>query len=1088
MRSNFIKTIFVCILTAVSAVSLSAQTAKVSGTVTDDKGEPVIGATVLVVGTMNGTQTDLDGKWELNVGDPQTAVIQFSCIGYESLEESVGNRAIIDVIIAENTESLDEVVLVGYGTQKKVNLTGSVSSVNFSEIAENRTIISASAALAGLAPGMSVQQTSSQPGSESTTIRIRGTGSFTSSASAPLVLVDGIEWSLDNVNPSDIESISILKDAASTAIYGTRAANGVILVTTKGGVAEKPRISYSYNAVLQTPYNNLNWIGDFADYMEVMNESYENSGADHVFSQTTIDLWREKKKDPNGLNEYGMPNYMAYPNTDWFTAIFNNGFSQEHNISISGGSKVVRYMVSGSYLDNEGIMTRHNLNTGAQKATFRTNIEADVTKWFTLGTKFYGQLVQTGTAAVSTLFGYLYQTSPGIWPGEDNMWGTPASSEDLPNSNNLFYQASGTGGKNQEWRLNGTLYAKIRPYKGVSIEGSFNYAPTFELDHTYSTPNGRWDYVTNTRYTESSLSNATVTDYTGRNYRASVDLLARYDAVFKRDHSFSALVGYSTQTYLTWAYQVKKMGATDWSLNDGSTYSDLYSAGYSSRSGYGLRSYFARVNYGYKDRYLFEANVRVDGSSVFGSDTRYGVFPSFSAGWRISEEPWMESSRRWLNQLKLRASWGETGNNQGIGNYTWQATYTAGNVVVDGSNATSLYIASMSNVNLKWETTSTLDIGIDAGFFNNRLTADIDYYYKGTRDILYTPSTYMTMGNFSQVPSNLGNLWNQGVEIALNWKDTAGKDFYYYAGVNFSFNKNRVTNFKGTLDYGYDENGDFYTNFSNVAEGWGTAGYLIEGHAIGEHYIYHLYNGTGAGYSGGAVDINAGPKDGMIRTESDMEWVRAMIDAGYTFGGSSTISKTALWYGDFIYADLNGDGNYGNSYDRYFTGHSSSPSYNLGVNLGFSWKGLEFSMIWSGAFDYYLNWTTEFYNTSTAQRGSAISQRIADDHYFYDPENPTDSRTNLNGKYPRFTNWIKNNSQSDFYEYKADYFKLKNVTIAYTLPQNWTKKFYVQALKFYVSGENLATITSYPGMDPEIGTSIGYPLMRQYTLGAQITF
>ncbi|MCD8313015.1 MAG: SusC/RagA family TonB-linked outer membrane protein, partial [Bacteroidales bacterium] len=673
MKAKFFTTILVCILSVISAAGLHAQSAAVSGTVTDDKGQPVVGATVLVEGTLNGTQTDLDGKWTLQVSDPQTAVIQFSCIGYETISESLGNRTSLNIVMAENFESLDEVVLVGYGTQKKVNLTGSVSSVNFSDISENRTIITTSAALAGLAPGMMVQQTTAQPGSESTSIRIRGTGSFTSSASSPLVLVDGIEWSMDDVNPSDIESISILKDASSTAIYGTRAANGVILITTKNGQEGKFRINYSYNGVFQTPYNNLDWVSDFADYMEYMNEAYENSNQAHPFSQSSIDLWREKKLDPNGLNEYGMPNYMAYPNTDWFSEIFNNGYSQEHNLSVSGGSKHVRYMISASYLDNTGVMTRYGLNSGAKKGTVRANLEADVTKWFTLGTKLYGQLVSTGTASISNVFNYLPQTSPGIWPGEPNKWGIPASTEDSPNSNNLFSQGSGTGGTKLTWRLNGTVYAKVRPYKGVTIEGSFNYTPRFGENHTYGVENGRWDYVTNTQYSTSNLSTSSVTDYTWRSYSVNTDVLARYEATFNSEHSLGVLLGYSTTKYDTWSYQVQKRGATDWSLNDGSTYSDLYGSSYSPHSGYGLRSYFARVNYGYKDRYLFEANVRVDGSSVFGTNNRYGVFPSFSAGWRISEEPWMKSASNWLDQLKLRASWGETGNNQGIGNYTWQA-------------------------------------------------------------------------------------------------------------------------------------------------------------------------------------------------------------------------------------------------------------------------------------------------------------------------------------------------------------------------------------------------------------------------------
>ncbi len=1088
MLKKLTKMISLCILLTAFAVAANAQVT-VSGNVVDTNGQPVVGATILVVGTMNGTQTDFEGNWRLQVSDPQNDVLEFDCLGYDTIEEAVNNRAVINVILAESNVALEEVVFVGYGTQKRVDLTGSVTAIKFDEMAENRTIVSTSSALAGLSAGMQVFQTSSQPGKETSTIRIRGTGSFTSSASNPLVLVDGVEWSMDNVNPNDIESISVLKDAASTAIYGTRAANGVILITTKKGEEGKPAISYSYNAVWQTPYNKLKWVNDFADYAEYLNEANDMAGNAHTFSDYTISTWREKKKDPNGLNDYGVPNYMAYPNTDWFDALFSTGFSQQHQMSISGGSKGVRYMISGSYLDNTGIISKNDINSTSQKATFRANVEANVTDWFTIGTNTYAQFVALGTADVDNAFFYLSQTSPGIWPGEPDKWGRPASTEDSPNSNNIFFQASGTDGTQHTWKINSKVFATIRPYKGLSIEGDFNYAPTFTMNHTYSQPNGRWDYTTNTRYTSSDLADATVSDYTYRDYYVNTDVLIRYETVIKNDHELKVLLGMSTTDYKTWDYEVVKKGATDWSLNDGSTYSDLYSSDYTAREGWRLRSYFARVNYAFKNRYLFEANVRIDGSSVFGSENRYGVFPSFSAGWKIHDEPWMAGSRRWLDELKLRASWGETGNNQGLGYYTWQSTYNTGNVVVDGSNAVGLFIASMSNYDLKWETTSTLDIGVDAAFFNNRLTAAIDYYYKATRDILYTPSTYITMGNFSQVPSNLGNMWNQGIEVALNWKGNAGNDFYYWVGANVSYNANKVTNFKGRLEQGIDANGNFYTNYSDVAEDWTSPGVLIEGHAIGEHYIYKRYRGTGAGYSGGTVDVNAGPKDGMIRTEADMAWVRAMIDAGYTFNGQNTISKSALWYGDFIYADLNGDGNYGNSYDKYFTGKSETPTVNLGLNFGLSWKGIEFSMIWSGAFDYYLNWNEDFYNTSVARKGYSVSSTVAKNHYFYDPDNPSDSRTNINGKYPRLYDASgKNNEASDFYEYKGDYFKLKNVTVAYTLPEKWTKKAFISRLKFYVSGENLATISSYPGLDPEIGTEMGYPLMRQYTVGAQITF
>ena len=540
--------------------------------------------------------------------------------------------------------------------------------------------------------------------------------------------------------------------------------------------------------------------------------------------------------------------------------------------------------------------------------------------------------------------------------------------------------------------------------------------------------------------------------------------------------------------YRTWGWGVSKQGATDWTLNDLGTYETLSGSSSTAKNGWGLRSYFGRINYAYKNRYLFEANLRADGSSRFGSNNRYGIFPSFSAGWKIHEERFMEGTEDWLSNLKLRASWGKAGNNQGIGNYAWQAVYATQNVVVDGSGSKGLYISSLSNADLKWETTTTTDIGLDMGFFDNRLTAEIDYYRKNTTDILYTPTIYMTMGEVSGVPSNLGSVVNKGVELALNWKSRIGKDFSYYAGVNFSYNKNRVTRFKGDLVKTWTD-GVYTNNLSDVTAGYGS-GKLCEGHALGEHYLRRLYKGNGRGYRGGAVDVNAGPKDGMIRTQQDFEWVQAMLETGYTFNGVTALSKDQLWYGDLIYADRNGDGNYGDDNDMDFNGRTSTPSYNLGVNLGFAWKGLDFNMTWSGAFDYYIIWNALYYNGTQTTNGHGISERMADNHYFFDPENPADARTNLKGAYPRLTFGTPgdNRQASEFYEYKGDYLKLKNVQIGYTLPSRITKKFYVQQLRFFVSGENLLTITDYPGLDPEKGSAIGYPLMRSVTFGAQITF
>ena len=350
-----------------AAASMAWGQTKVTGTITDENGTPLPGVSVIEAGTANGTSSDPDGKYSITISGDNPALL-FSCIGFSYHNEKVSGRTVIDVTMQEDMTVLDDVVVVGYGTQKKINITGSVTSINFEDKMAGRPVLSASASLAGLSAGLNVTQTSGQPGQDNATLRIRGNNSITSSANSPLVLVDGIEWSMDNVNPNDIASISVLKDAASTAIYGTRAANGVILITTKQGEEGKARISYSYSGIIQNAFTNgLEFVSDYPTHMQLINEGAANVGQATIFSESTIRKWEEAKANPDGLNEYGMPNYMAYPNTDWFDEVFGTGYSQEHNLAVSGGGSVMKYYISLGYLDNEGVMNRFNIDSGYRK-------------------------------------------------------------------------------------------------------------------------------------------------------------------------------------------------------------------------------------------------------------------------------------------------------------------------------------------------------------------------------------------------------------------------------------------------------------------------------------------------------------------------------------------------------------------------------------------------------------------------------------------------------------------------------------------------------------------------------------------------
>jgi len=491
------------------AFGLSAQNQSVTGTVSDSQGQPIIGAVVMVEGVAkSGTMTDLNGNYTVNA--PKNAVLVFSCLGYGEVKENVAGRGVIDVVLQDDARMLDEVVVVGYGTLKKVNLTGSVSQINFDEALNSRPVMSTSTALGGLAAGMQVSQSSGQPGSDSASIRIRG--NTTLNTNSPLVLVDGIEWSMDNINTNDIATISVLKDAASTAIYGSRAANGVILITTKmGSMKDSSKVTYSFNGAWQTPYNKLGWVSDYVTHMNLVNEARENMDMAHIFSNQTIAQWEYANAHPDELNEYGVPNHIAYPNTDWFSEIFKTGFSQTHNVSVEGSNNRAKYLISLGYLDNEGVMNRfETVNSGTKRIDFRTNVEAKVNDFITIGTRIFGNRQSYGLANISNAFSYIYQTTPGVAPGVPGAYGGAINrTEESTTANNIFSQMRGSSGHSYAYRLNATAYAKVNLLKDLSLETTANYAPDFTDKNTYGTNNISWNYTTNTKSNESNLDTAT---------------------------------------------------------------------------------------------------------------------------------------------------------------------------------------------------------------------------------------------------------------------------------------------------------------------------------------------------------------------------------------------------------------------------------------------------------------------------------------------------------------------------------------------------------------------------------------------------
>lgn len=1053
----------------------------IMGKVVDRLGEPIIGANILEKGTTNGVITDYDGNFSLSVGN--NAVLQVSYIGYITQEVKVGNQASIKIEIKEDTQALEEVVVVGYSTQKKVNLTGSVSTVNFEE-ASSRPVTDASQILNNASPGLQVMQSSGAPNAESFSFNIRGVGTLNSSG--PLILVDGMEQSINMVNPSDIANVSILKDAASCAIYGNRGANGVILITTKNGTDGKINISYDGTVSYNEPFKITHTISDYVRYMKLMNESAINLGNSEMFSQSSIDTWEAANADPNGIAASGYPNYVAYPNTDWWDEVYTKQWMQKHTVSINGKDTRTGYSMSLSYIDNPGVVK----NTGYSRYMGRVNLYSDVTDWLRVGTRTWGNVTDQDVSESGNSYFNSMNTqkmTPCIYPFYDGKYGAPEGPEDDPQSHNILWDMAAIEGHDKYTQLYTDWYAQVKFLKYFTYNFDFYFNDLRREKKTVNTSIGKYSF---SKGAYSTGANDPATLYTYMYYtrenNSKLNHLINYNQTFNA-HDVSAMLGYEEHKYQYRVTDVSKLGLTDAGIND----LDAATTPYSTK-GHGTefasRSVFGRINYAYASKYLFEFNLRRDGSSRFAPDSRWGTFPSFSIGWRMNEESWLRSTN-WLTNLKLRASWGKLGNNA-IENYEWQSLYSAANYSIGQALTSGIAVTAIANAALTWEETAVTNLGIDFGFLDNKLTGNIDAYNKLTTGILYRPDMFMVMGNATAPRENIAEVTNRGIEFELSWRDKIGKDFSYNIKGQLSFNKNFVSKYKGKLERGWNsDHTEYSTNIGDVSTGGTTR--VIEGQQINEFYLPDPYKGSGSYFNAdGSVNINGGPKDGMIRTEKDMKWLQAMKDAGYTFQPHSNIAKNAVWYGEYIYADSNGDGIYGNSYDSEFQGTSTTPKYNFGLQAGANWKDFDFSMAWGGAAGFSIYYYSTARNSSETIYGYAIPDDVADNHYFYDPENPSDPRTNLTSKQPRLVNvsGAQSSASSSLHLEKGDFIKLRNLTFGYTLPKSIAGKFYVEGLRIYATGENLFAITGFSGQDPEMRTTMGYSTMRQYAFGINLTF
>lgn len=1072
-------------------ISIAQQKITVAGKVTTNLGEPIVGASIREKGVSTATLTSNNGSFSIQVSSGATLIV--SSIGYQTKEVLAKEQLQISL---DADDAIEEVVVIGYGTQKKSKLLGSVSTIDAKQL-ENRAVTNVSSALSGLAAGVQVKVGNGRPGSDGATIRVRGVGTMNNNSA--LVIIDGIQGVMDAVNPEDIETISILKDASSAAIYGARAANGVILVTTKKGrTGQAPQISYSGLFSRTTPSVKPVFQSDYLKHMDLFREAAQNIGdADGPYTQAARDAWAAANANPNGLTAEGIPNYVAYPNTDWGDWIYDNGWLQNHNVSVLGGSEKTRFNLSGRLQDNPGIMH----NTGMKRYEGRVNLETDITDFLTVGTQTFVINEHRSMASDANLYNFLRQTTPGIYPMYDGKFGGAVlESGESSQLNNLLPYLYDNLGSNERTRLNSTFFANIKLWKGLTFETKFNYQNRFDEVKSWSDPSDRYDFSTMQIVNSPvNLSQLTTGQSYGKIYRKSFDNVLRYSTEIGK-HSINALVGHNEFYYNDSGFSASRKGLIDPTITNIGTGTEMNSIG-GGEVDIAMRSFFGRVGYDYDSKYLMEFSLRRDGSSKFGRGRKYGVFPSVSLGYVLSKEAFMEPVTPYVQDVKIRGSWGRVGNDGGDDRdyYAWHGIFGQVGYSFNGAQANGLRLSQFGNDLLQWEGSENRELALEFATLNRRAYIELNMYDRLTTDIIRRAQMPLTAGRASAPIYNDASMRNTGIELNVNWRSQIG-NFHYNIGGNFAYNKNKVTKFEGKLVQGMVDDGTgkmvWQTNLGDVSSGG--LNRVLEDYRYNEFYLRQVYKGDGSYFhSDGSVNINGGPRTGMIRTDQDYEWAKAMKAAGYSFLSTSqqigdSYGTTRMYYGDLIYADLNGDGIYGNTADQYFTGTSTDPKYIYGFNLGFSYKGLDMSMIWAGESGLQYYWTDHGYNSNILILGNQVTTRVSDDHYFYNPTNPSDPRTNVDGYFPRLKYGTSaeniNNQASDYWLYKANFLKLRNLQVGYTFNKSLTEKFKIRNLRVFFSGENLLMFTDFPGLDPEVGAGAEYPTMKQYAFGLNFGF
>jgi TonB-linked SusC/RagA family outer membrane protein len=1053
---------------------IQQATKKITGTVVDASG-PVIGASVVEKGKSgNGVITDFDGNFSLSVSPGATIVISY--IGYETQEIKVGNQSNFSITLKEDNAQLDEVVVVGYGTQKKKLVTGATVQVKGEDIAKLNTT-NALTAMQSSTPGVQITQSSSQPG-KGFKVNIRGVGTI--GTSSPLLIIDGInagtaDDGLNGLNPNDIESIDVLKDAASAAIYGARAANGVILVTTKQGKAGKIQIQYDGYVGWSNAYKVPGTV-NAKQYMQLINETNFNTYG-------TATNWSSlvPQQVLDRVNQ-------GWDGTDWFKEYENkNALQFSHAVTLTGGSENSKFSMSLNYSSNQGIMGGADLSSDYKRYGGRINSEHILLKAkdhsvITIGENVSYWYHRSHDLAESNGYWNIMQAayiaSPLVDPYDAN--GNLASYKNngagystMIYNNPLNHFLNGgfnSINQNRDFGVGATFYWIIEPIKNLKYRGQFNTGFSASNNRSISLP-----------YSASSTSSSANYGMNMGEYESSSFTLENtlsYALPKLGKHSIDVLVGQSIErsnwsTGMNMSFTVSEENLNSlvrngWDYNIPANYETQYMTGhggYANPMQGSIASFFGRMNWNYDEKYMATAIIRADGSSNFARGKRWGYFPSFSAGWVITNENFMESTKGWLDFLKFRASWGQNGNCNisnfyylsniafsptDYADYGYKFSSDMNNTVDSNIYQTGAYAKNAPNPDVTWETSEQINVGLDARFISGKLGLNFDWYVKKTKDWLLQAPMNEVLGYEESAMINGGDVKNTGFEIALSWRDQVTKDFSYHANVNVATNKNKVTRIANDQGLINGQTKALFENSSYVSR-------VQEGHAIG--YFY------GMSYSG------------IWQNQQQIDDAKA--------AGKAVLDGAVP--GDPIWDDFDNDGVIDYDNDRHEIGNPH-PDVTLGVSLGCEWKGFDFGITGSGAFGMQV---MQCYRTALLANQYNSYTVDAFDRWHGE---------GTSNKYPRLTvGQIADQWVSTRYMQNADYFKIQNVTLGYNFNKLWKNSPFSQ-LRLYVQAQNLYTFTGYTGVDPEVGSSGGkdswargidvglYPSARTFVVGASIKF